>query len=269
MKKIDWNKYKFRSSAVGNLMKGLPKGLTEKQQTELIKLQDKQAIGKITENQIVTLGKLLEKKNAKPKLSTGAKTYLEKLFKEEYFGKKTDISSKFMEKGNEVEEKSITLYSKVTGTFFVKNKEHFENDYLTGTPDMIKDKVPDIKSSWNLETFPMFDTELKNDLYYWQVMAYMELTGVHKGEVVYCLVDTPDHLIQDEIRRQAWLNGYIDIPAEFESEIIDKMTFSDIPEKYRVKAFEVVYDKKTVKQMYAMIKLARNYMQELENVLLS
>ena len=264
MKKIDWNIYKFRASAVGNLMKGLPKGLTEKQQAELIRLQSKQSDGKITENQIIKLGQFLEKKNAKPKLSQGAKTYLEKLFKEEYFEKRTEITSKFMDKGNEVEEQSITLFSKVTDTFFVKNKKHFENEYLTGTPDMVKDKVPDIKSSWNLDTFPMFDTELKNDLYYWQVMAYMELTGIHKGEIAYCLVDTPMHLIQDEIRKQSWLNGYIDVPAEFESEIIDSMTFTDIPEIYRVKIFEVVYDKKAVNQMYAMIDLARKYLQGLE-----
>jgi len=263
----NFKNYKFRASAVGNIMTGVKIGLTDKQKELLVTLKKKQVAGKITDKQLITLGQLLEKLNAKPKLSQGAKTYLEKLFKEEYFGKRKEIETKYMDKGIYVEEKSITLYSKVTGTLFFKNEKRFENEYLTGTPDTIKEKIIDIKSSWNLDTFPMFDEKLKNDVYKWQVIAYMELTGLRQGEIAYCLVDTPEHLILDEIRRFMWKNMLMDISEEQEQEIRKNLTFSDIPEKLRVKRFEIEYKDEEVKAMRSMIKLAREYMNELKQKL--
>ena len=88
-------------------------------------------------------------------LSETVKNYLLEHWIEENLGRITDVSNKFIEKGLAVEEDSITLLSQVTGEFFKKNIDRFENDYLTGTPDIITEDgiIIDIKSSWSLLTF--------------------------------------------------------------------------------------------------------------------
>ena len=259
----DFKNYKFRASQVGKLMVGLSKGLTEKQ-TELFgSLKEKMKIGKITDKQIVTYGQLLEKKNQKPKLSVGAKSFLEEIHKEVLFGKSKEIVSKYLDKGLQVEEKAITLYSDVTNNLFVKNVKHFKNEYLTGTPDMVTNQILDIKSSWDFSTFPMNETEIPTKIYYWQLLAYMDLTGLKNAELIYCLVDTPNLLIEDEKRRTSWKLGFQELPEELEKEIENNLTYSSIPKELRIKIFKTEYSDKDVKTMKIQIDLARDYLTEL------
>ena len=229
MKQVkNFDDYKFRASAVGNLMVGIKSGRT------------------------------------KPgNLSKTTQTYLKKLFIEEVFGKKKEIHTKQINKGIFVEEKSITLYSEITGRLFFKNEKRYENDYTTGTPDMVKDIVPDIKSSWDIYTFPMFDEKLKNDLYYWQDLTYQWMTGVHRGEIAYCLVDTPEHIILDEIRRYMWNNNILDISDEQEQEIRNNLTFSNIPKELRVKRFPVEWNEDDIELLKIQIITSRGYLNNL------
>jgi len=268
MRTIDFSNYKFRCSANGNLMTGVKPNMTEKQKELLSTLQVKQQSLKITDKQLITLGQLIEKRDAKPTLSATAKSYLQQLHKEEVFGKREDVRSKYLDKGIQVEEQSITLYSELTGQLFIKNKERRENDFITGEPDNTQGKIRDIKSSWNLATFPMHDTELKNQMYYWQLQGYMSLFDFKESELIYCLVDTPEELIADEMRRTGWKLGFVaDIPDELESEIRRNMTFSDIPKELRCKVFHVERDDSQIKLLENQIKLARKYLNELSESL--
>lgn len=262
--RTDFTDYKFRCSSLGKLMTGVKPNITAKQEELLLNLQAKQRGGNITEKQLITLGQLLEKKNQRPELSKGVKTYLEQLHKEEVFGKREEIRSKYLDKGIQVEEQSITLYSELTDTLFIKNKERRANEFITGEPDNTQKKIRDIKSSWSLSTFPMHDSSISNVDYWWQLQGYMELFDFETSELIYCLVDTPEELINDEMRRTGWKLGFTsDIPDELEQEIRRNMTFSDVPAPLRVKVFDVERDRLAMRQMEQQIIRCRTYMNNL------
>ena len=73
-----------------------------------------------------------------------------------------------------------------------KNEEARSNDYVVGTCDVVlSDRIPDIKSSWDQFTFPLFETKLPNSDYYWQLQGYMDLWNKPKAQIVYVLMDAP------------------------------------------------------------------------------
>jgi len=266
----DFSNYKFRPHAIGRIMKGLPTPLTQNQSETLVGLMEKIHVGKITDKQIVTLGDLIKKRDAKPELSDGAKTYLKTIFKEKVFNRKKEVQSKYLSKGISVEEENINQYNEVNGTFLIKNEVRYENDYFDGEMDIEEnDEIIDFKSSWDYETFPLFEDEVPNEDYEYQLQAYMDLRpNVKVAKLVYGLVDTPDDLIIDEKRRAAWKLGFIDgLPEDLDEEITKNMTYSDIPKEARIKEFIIYRDEKKISQMKQMIILAREYLNSLNTTL--
>lgn len=129
-------------------------------------------------------------------LSVGAKTELAHMAKEIVYGFTRQFSSKYTEKGIQVEQDSIDLYNAVHFTNYVKNTERKTNDWITGECDIFTGhSIIDIKSSWSLDTFPAFSADGEDKVYEWQMRAYMMLWDVDAAEVAYCLVDTPDELV--------------------------------------------------------------------------
>lgn len=260
----DFSKHKFRPHAIGRIMKGLPKPLTENQKETLAGLKEKQLAGTITDKQIITLGELIKKRDAKPALSDGAKTYLKEVYKDIVFGRSKDIQSKYLSKGIAVEDDNINQYNEVKGTFLIKNEERFENDYFTGEMDIVEDIVFEFKSSWDYSTFPIFEEEVTNEDYVDQTQCYLDLTGLKKAKLVYGLVNTPDDLIIDEKRRVAWKLGYIDgLPEDLDQEITKNMTYDDIPKAARIKEFEIYKDEKRIELIKFMVRLSREYLNSL------
>ncbi|MEA3429847.1 MAG: hypothetical protein U9R08_01095, partial [Nanoarchaeota archaeon] len=98
---------------------------------------------------------------------------------------------------------------------------------------MTDDKVIDIKSSFSGDTFPLFDTEITNKLYIYQLQAYMYLTGKRKAELVYVLGNTAEEVILKEF-------NYSD--SEDYEEFKKQYIYDGIDSKYRIKRFEVEYD---------------------------
>ena len=208
-----------------------------------------------------SLGKLMTQPRSKTEtLSKTAKTYIEELFLEKEFGIKKEFSSRYTDKGNEMEEASIDLACRVFNLFAVKNDEYFENDFIKGTPDIIlDDEVIDIKTSWDGTTFPWFEDELPNKDYYYQLLGYLWLTGKSKGRIVYCLVDTPEEIVLDEIRRTSWKKFELEVSDETEKEVRSKHEFNHIPEHLRVKSFEVELTDEAIEQIKEKINFASNY----------
>ena len=142
------------------------------------------------------IGKLMiEPRSKSEALSQTTKTFLEELAIENRFGVKKEFSSKYTEKGIICEAEAIALID----PFFDKNEITFENDWITGTPDVIdENSIIDVKCSWNIWTFPHFEAEIPTKDYFYQLQAYMWLTGKSHAKLTYCLIDTPDQLIYNE-----------------------------------------------------------------------
>jgi len=295
----DFKNYLFRAHSVGRLAVGLNPGLTDKQEIETARLLDKQDAGNITPKQTITLGQFIAKRDAKPELSKGVKTFLEELWAEEVFNRREKIEGKKLEKGTVVESISFSLFTRVSkeNVLFLKNAKQFKNSFFRGTPDNAQIKVRDIKSSWELKTFKMFDKEITNSLYKWQLQIYMDLVGLDKAQLIYCLVDTPFNLIDDKINSLNYKYDFSDSNGDLTEdgqalavETINRMVytwdglkaycdrpnakytiklewfeeqFKEIPEKARVTIIEIERNEDDVKAMKAQIILARKFMNGL------
>jgi hypothetical protein len=214
------------------------------------------------------IGKIMTSPRSKGEvLSATTKTYIKELVLEHKYGIKKEINSRYLDKGNQVEDMAIELAEQALDLGFVfKNELYFENDHLTGTPDIITDTlIVDVKSSWNGTTFPMFEDELPNKDYYWQLQGYMDLTGKHNAIVSYCLVDTPEDIVLDEIRRVAWAKKELEPSEETEQDVRSQHEFSHIPKDKRVKAFLVEKDEHAIWQIKERVEQCREYYTELWN----
>ena len=256
---------KIRASQLGKIMLDDPKNkITDKQ---LLTLEGLLSKIKLTDKQAELRDVLLLKKDAKPELSKGAKTYIKELWLENNFGIKQEINSKYIDKGNQVEDLSIELAETMLDIgLMYKNDEYFENDYLKGSPDVITDThIVDVKSSWSAATFPFFDETLTNKNYEWQLKAYMWMSNIHKSFLSYCLVPTPEILIQDEMRKVSWNRGEAgEVSQEVEDEVRAFHNLKDIPIINRIKSFEVTLSGNDIKKMKEKITLAREYYNTLK-----
>lgn len=212
------------------------------------------------------LGNLMTSPRSKSEvLSETAKTLVQDMFKEKELGIYKEFSSRYTDKGNQNEDLAIELASEVLDwNWILKNEEKFKNDYIVGTPDLVNDTLlADIKCSWSGATFPMFDTELKNKAYYWQLIGYMWLTGHKQAELVYCLTNTPFEIVESEVRKEHWKLCLIDEDPIVREAVESLHNFDHIDNKMKVKRFIVEYDEKAIEQLKEKIAAARAYYQEL------
>lgn len=194
-------------------------------------------------------------------LSETAKTYVHDLVLEEKYGIKKEFSSRYTDKGNEVEEIGIALVNEVLNYKFIyKNYEFFENDWIKGTPDVNTDEVLlDVKCSWDATTFPFFDTEVPNKDYFYQLQGYMMLTGKQESILAYCLINTPFQMVEDEIRRAHWKFNLIEENTELRKEVESKHVFDHIPEHKRVKYWFIRRDEAVIEKIKERVELCREY----------
>jgi len=272
MKEFKSLEHLFRCSSLGQVMTGVSAfGLTENQTAEFAGLDDRyRGLGRaLTEKQKTRHADLLQKRETKPSLSQTVKTYLEIEFKEAAFGRHKDIVTACMKKGTWMEEHSLSLYSEVCGFPFFKNTERRKNEWITGEPDNVHGGiVRDIKTSWDLFTFPMFEDKQKNKTYWWQLQGYMWLWGLEKAELAYCLVDAPEILINDEKRATSWkLKNLTDLTPEQEQIVDFNLTFQDIDARNRIKTYSVDFDPKAIEDLKVQIGLCRAYLETLKSQL--
>jgi len=217
-----------------------------------------------------SLGKLMTEPRSKSEvLSQTAKSYIEDLFNELEFGYRKEFSSRYTDKGLEMEDDAIQFASEqFDWDFVVKNTERFTNDYITGEPDINTDSLlADIKCSWSLDTYPMFEADLKNKDYYWQLQGYMWLTGKTEAELVYCLMNTPLQIVEDEVRRAHWKAGLIDEDIDLRHEVQTKHNYDNIPSKLRVKRYIVERDEKAIEKIIEKVEIAREYYKMLKGLI--
>lgn len=216
------------------------------------------------------IGKLMSTPRSKGEiLSETAKTYIQDLFKEKELGISKEFWSRYTDKGLQMEDEAIEFASQVLGwDFVVKNEQGYENDWITGTPDVItKYLLADIKCSWDGNTFPLFDIELKNKDYFWQLQGYMWLTGLDQAELVYCLMDTPHQIVEDEVRRAHWKAGLIDEDLDLREAVQSQHSFDHLPNNLRIKRFIVERNEDAIENIKEKVELAREYYEQLKSIL--
>ncbi len=224
---MNFNKYKFRCSGLGNLL------------TNPIKK------GEV--------------------LSETTKTYLKELWIKEVFGREKLIATKYMDKGIAVESDSLELIKTVTGKTYFKNQKLNENDFIIGTPDVDgknEDSFIDVKSSWDVWTFGAVTEDSAKKTYYGQLLGYMILLGKQKASLAYCLVNTPEDIIQYEMYK---LKASGDIKDTIEDEARDRANyiFDDIDPAKRIKMFDFEREVEVETKLIERIIAGREYMNNL------
>lgn len=189
-------------------------------------------------------------------------SYVKQYLLEQTYNRKKEITTKYMQKGNEVEDNSLDFVADQLGYgMILKNQNHFENDYMKGTPDAIlKDVVIDVKNSWDFSTFPLYEKEVPTSAYYWQAQVYMELTGVKRYKLIYTLMDTPEHLIEKEAYWWCKNNGFEELDQDVYDRFLARMTYGDIDDSLKIKVFDIYYNA-------ADIELIKNRVIECRNLI--
>jgi len=274
----NWDNAFVRCSCIGKIMaNGRGAVLTEKQAIEIERLT---LLEKRTDKQEETLQHLLEKKNAIPSLSDTCKSYLKEMYMYYKYGKESvggSERSRYTIKGRSVEDESIMLLSRIDNAVYSKNQDRFQNDYLTGEPDIIIssqngniEKVIDIKSSWDGASLLSNIGSPLNPLYFYQVQGYMALTGAKEAEVVYVLVNMPQEIINGEKNRIfRTMNPATEENADYKRVIArleNNMTFDEIPINERIVRFKVERDEELINNIYDRVKQCREWLSEFEKI---
>jgi hypothetical protein len=201
------------------------------------------------------IGQIMPNSRTKGQLSKTAQSYVETWMKEQIYKRRKVVTSKYMEKGNMVENESISFAGRVLNADISKNDRKYENDFLTGTPDVItEDYVIDVKNSWDCFTFPLFYENVPNKDYFYQAQGYMALTGLSHYKLIYTLVDTPDSLIEREFKYASEL--------DFDSFAKD-YRYNEIDEACRIRIFEIERDDSVIDAINTRVIECREYIKNL------
>lgn len=143
------------------------------------------------------IGKLMTTSRSKTDvLSQTAKSYIEQLAKEDFFGYTSPLVNRYLDKGINQELESINLLNSVRFENYEKNTHRIENDFITGECDILtNESIIDIKTSWSLDTFPELPEDIDVKDYEWQGRAYMMLFNRFEFELVFCMVSTWDEFL--------------------------------------------------------------------------
>ena len=184
-------------------------------------------------------GKLMTSPRAKTEtLSETTKTYVKEWLTESIYGVRKEIKSKYLTKGIKLEDTAIDKAIEwLDLPFAIKNEKFFEDGFFCGTPDLIVDDVVyDIKCSWDCFTFPLFENEIPNKDYFYQLQVYMHLTDCKKAVLTYVLLNTPEELTYEE-----------------------KHNYDSMDKKYRIKTYAFDYDHTIIDALKEKVKNVREY----------
>lgn len=223
MKKINWNTYRFRCSALHKILAGtigLPEGAYNKMlglESRKFKAGINQA-KPLTEKMEIELQELQDRHNAK-ELPLTMKTEIRSIWRQKTFKRDFIFTNKYIQKGIQQEEQAITVFQKyhkeVLGkpVMLTKNIERFNNKWITGEPDIKIGKSKngkwingvDTKCVWSLQTLPFKEDELAIN-YEAQNQGYMWLTGANEWTTASILVNATEHQLY--LEKQKWYYAY-------------------------------------------------------------
>lgn len=198
-----------------------------------------------------SIGKIMtEPKSKTEALSVGAKTYLKEIAREIAYGFRGDLDNKYLRKGIQCEDDSITLLNQVYFKSYQKHVGRVETDLLSGECDILTPNyVRDVKTSWSLETFPVLIEDAEDKLYEWQGRAYMHLYDRPEFRLDFCMVTTPEEM------------------RKYESPNVHEV--EHIPPELRVTTVVYMRDMELEAKMLEKCKAAQIYIEEIKKRILA
>ena len=275
---------KFRCSSFGRLMTGaaLPTAsrLTEAQQKELSTLLQKIVL---TDKQADRRDELIAKRDTpiEPKLSEGAKTYIQEEFLKDRFDYGFRFTNRFIEKGKEVEERSIRQVGALLGYPFATKapEKYLENDFLcsSGYDWKVNKFVFDQKNVWNPSGLKLFENDKDLPIYEWQIRGYAMLINelengtIEAGAVIRSLMNPSAELILKQARL-LWVeagNNYNEeisesFLLEVENEFDFERKFPNIADRVKIHRVECTQEHFELIRIY--VKLGQEYYNSLESI---
>lgn len=189
------------------------------------------------------IGKIMSNAKVKGELSQTCKTHLH----EWYANDKDEIHSKYIDKGNEVENDLIDFMAVQLGFGMAeKNRARLHDEYFEGECDVdLPSCIVDVKAAWNRTTLHKVVIEGINSDYEWQLLGYCHLYRKPKGILFHGLMNTPSNDWEDEI------------------------IFEDMDDSLRWIAFEVLYSEDKINAIIERVKQCREYLIEYDKLITS
>lgn len=282
-----FDNYKVRPSSLYRIMADTA-GITPTMEAKLAKLEQREIEAKdgvqkpLTDNMVKEMNELRARRDKKPELSAGAKTYALEVYAEVKYGIVKTISSVHIEKGLMVEEDTISLLSMLDNRLYTKNEKRKESEYLSGCPDWGVDHpdidkatiVDDAKSSWDLLTFLASKYGNLSTQYEWQGLGYMEIwPNIKEWRVRHGLVNTPQIILEQEKSKIRYKLGIVDgvgddrvhVAYNHAAEEIDRLgSYDHLPIEERTATKVVKRDEDKIALIPQQVKLFREYLNWLD-----
>lgn len=279
---MEIKKFKCRASKIGLLMtnptgkSNLEKLIEAKEKLTSLKDRYEKAVNKEaktfveiknvkipeTEKEIADLELVKDVKE----LSETAKSYCKEWLISQFTGKEKKVKSKYLERGHEMENAAIQRVAKYYNCELTKNENQLENEFFTGTYDTDNsERVIDTKVPFDCFTFPYFVSVVDYD-YYGQLQGYMNLTGLKKASLAYCL-ENGSYSQVDRLSWQIAKEKEKDEPdIEEWDEAEKKLSYDHLHDDLRIKVFEFEFDPEYIKKAEERVLMAQKY---IENELLT
>lgn len=245
----------FRASEI-HLLMGNAKSIDDALLTDEIKEIQKKPSTKRTDEEKGLLAELLFKT-----LSAGAKTLVkDKVRKAKHNAPHKFSGSKETEKGHLVEDDAILFLMQQEFISAEKNTIRFNNDWITGEPDIISDIVYDTKCPWTYWSMPYFKDDIESKSldagYDWQQLCYLWLLRenhefkpkiIDEAQLKYILMPTPNKCLGK------WDDFTLHI------DFVESMNPVD-----RISTYSIKWDALKIEMIKTKITAARNYAETLE-----
>lgn len=294
-----FNKYKFRCHYQGSLI-SVPNPLTANQ-LEMLFDYRKRGLGEgkqLTPKQ-EQVWHSLEHKEEETKnysLTNTAKGLCAEIVFAERYGRRKSLNLKQFEKGLATEKAGRDLLSSYINELLISDEEIRSNEWVVGKRDIKHDElIIDIKSSFDFQSFSKKRLETNYEYNFRQVDSYMDIWKIKQSMLAYVLIDTPERIIEDELRRSDWKNDIFDMNGtardskiQIIKDIVNEHLFTkkgldefcqqsssvqvewfddfvEIPQNERIHIVEHKFDKARIEQRNNCLTLCRNLMNEINN----
>jgi hypothetical protein len=275
MKYKDWSDFKAHPSGLAALM-ARPKNATDltvsqaNRYAKLIIKEDR------TDKENETLEVLARKRDRflDPPLSETAKKYLISRYSKEKYNKRRAVAGIMLPrlaKGAGLEDEALKMLSKFHKIDYSRPEEYISNDFLIGKCDILCEehkKIVEMKISWSADTFfPYLHTGLSPTVWL-QTQGYLELYDLDIAQVCYVLVNTPQHLIDQEVATTFKRYTFGEINREQYDEKMGKIegfyNYDNIPLRRRIITFNVQRSPEIIASVRRKVELAREWLAEFE-----